>query len=106
MLVGEIRVVALGSGSSQEAPVERAIDALERAGVLYQVGPMGTVIQAETPEKLFDSVREVHRVVSEHAPRTLLSLTIDDRRDKEETAQSLVEDLQTHASTTLEPRGG
>lgn len=104
MLVGEIRVAALGTTSSQEAPVERALDALQRLGVKHEVGPLGTTIEAETPEALYEAVREVHRAVREAGPRILLNLTIDDRRDKDETAESLVRDVETHTATALGPR--
>lgn len=103
MIVGEIRVASLGASSSQEAPVECAIDALERLGISHRVGPLGTIIEASSPEELFEAAREVHRAVRRVAPRTLLSLTIDDRRDKDETAESLVQDLATHTATAIAP---
>lgn len=72
-----------------EEPIEKALQALERRGVRYTVGPLGTTLEAASIDDIFDAVRAAHDAVLDDVPRVLLQLTVDHRLDKEETASTL-----------------
>ena len=91
MLVADLKIIPVGTGSSMEEPLERVVAALDRKGVRYQVGPLGTTLEAETLDDLLEAVRVAHSALTDEVPRLITQLTIDHRLDKEETAESLRE---------------
>ncbi|HVL47813.1 MAG TPA: thiamine-binding protein [Candidatus Thermoplasmatota archaeon] len=89
MIVAELRVVTLGEGTSQEAPVAAAVRVLEERGFEPKVGPMGTVIESESLEDILLAVEAAHAKLRQTAGRIVTEITIDERLDHEETAESL-----------------
>jgi len=89
MLVAELRVVPIGSGSSMERTMERVVAALDETGLEYKVGSLATTLQADRIEALLDATKAVHEAVAGEAPRILLELSVDHRLDKEESMASL-----------------
>jgi uncharacterized protein (TIGR00106 family) len=91
MIVADFRVIALGEGTSLEEAVEQALKVLDDRGIKYEVGPMGTTVQVEAMEDLLNAVSAAHAKLRGTAGRIITQITIDERLDKEETAESLKE---------------
>lgn len=89
MFVAELRIVPVGEGSSMEPAMQKAKDAFDASGVEYEVGALGTTFEADSLDKIFDVTKRVHEAVVGSAPRALTELSIDHRRDREETLESL-----------------
>lgn len=89
MFVAELRIVPVGDGSSMEPAMEKVADAMDATGLTYDMGPMATTFEAETLDQVLDATKAVHETVAGSAPRVLTELSIDDRRDKKETMQTL-----------------
>jgi uncharacterized protein (TIGR00106 family) len=83
MVVIEVSVVPLGTGSaSLSRYVARCLEILDDSGVVYQLTPMGTILEGEL-ELLLSLVRRMHEVpFDEGVVRVVTTIKIDDRRDK------------------------
>lgn len=50
MLLAEFSLTPIGKGTSVSAWVSRSLDIIDRAGVPYRLGPMGTCVEGEWDE--------------------------------------------------------
>lgn len=95
MIIAEVSIVPLGVGPSVSKYVKEAVRTLEKSNVRVIRGPMGTVIEAESLDVIWDAVRKAHEAVFEMgAPRVVTTLKIDERRDKEHTVESKLKALE------------
>jgi uncharacterized protein (TIGR00106 family) len=84
MYVAFLIVSPIDRGSSLSRYVKKAIGAVRDSGLDYQVTPMGTVIQSEDLQSIFDCSRAaVEAVRKEGSERISLSLKVDIRYDKD-----------------------
>jgi len=91
-VIAEVSIVPIGTGdTSLSRYVAACLDVLEgRADVVYEVTPMGTVLQGEMSVVL-DLVQKMSDVpFGMGAKRVVTTLKIDDRRDKAATLDSKV----------------
>ncbi|UCF31411.1 MAG: MTH1187 family thiamine-binding protein [bacterium] len=91
MAIAEISVVPIGTGDpSVSEYVAECIRALDKADIKHTLTPMGTVIEGSLDE-ILEAVRMLHRVPLNHgAARVLTKLVIDERRDKDASAEQKV----------------
>ena len=95
MVIAEITVVPLGTGTpSLSIFVAEAVKALEASGIKYTLTPMGTVLEG-TLEEVLEAVRMLHRLpFNKGAERVSTRIVIDERRDKDATAQGKIESVE------------
>jgi len=83
-IIAEITTFPVGVGTSLSKFVKEAakeIDNYKGIGVIHH--PMGTVIEADSLEQIFDVTRLAHEaILKTGASRVLTQLRIDDRKDK------------------------
>lgn len=91
MIVAELRVVPVGTGSSMEETVDRVCEALDDCNIKYDVGAVSTTFEVSTIEELMETVQCCHEAAMETSPRVILNLTIDQRKDAQETMETLRE---------------
>ena len=85
MISAELTIIPIGtSKTSISNYIAAALAALDKTGIKYEINGMGTMLESEDPEKLFEAVEMAHEAVfALGANRVATSLKIDDRRDKE-----------------------
>ena len=84
MYVAFLIVSPIDRGSSLSRYVKKAIEAIKNTGLEYQVTPMGTVIQSESLQSIFDCSRSaVEAIRKEGSDRISLNLKVDIRFDKD-----------------------
>jgi uncharacterized protein (TIGR00106 family) len=95
MVIAEITVVPLGTGTpSLSRFVAEAVKALEASGIQYTLTPMGTVLEGSL-EEVLEVVRMLHRLpFNKGAARVSTRLVIDERRDKDATAEGKVKSVE------------
>jgi uncharacterized protein (TIGR00106 family) len=100
MIIAEISVVPIGTNNpSLSQYVAECVKALKNAGVRHTLTPMGTIVEGTLAEVL-NAVRLVHQAPFAHgAARVLTRVTIDERRDKEATAEGKVRSVQSKLGT-------
>lgn len=96
MISAELTIIPIGTPeTSLSRYVAAAVSALDKSGVKYTITGMGTIIETDSPEKLFNSIKMAHEAVfNTGAQRVATSIKIDDRRDKEETVEEKVSSVK------------
>jgi uncharacterized protein (TIGR00106 family) len=84
MPIMEITVVPLGTGSpSVSGYIRTAVDVLKGIeDIRYEMTPMGTIVESDSLEKLFETAGEMHKAVLACSERVVTSIRVDDRKDK------------------------
>jgi uncharacterized protein (TIGR00106 family) len=77
---------------SMAPEIAKAVDALDEYDVSYETNPMGTVIEADDVETVFEATSAAHRAVD--ADRVSTFLKIDDKRTVDHDAAEKVEAVE------------
>jgi uncharacterized protein YqgV (UPF0045/DUF77 family) len=72
--------------------IAKAIEALEAVGVEYETTPMGTIIEADDAETVFEAAAAAHDAVDGERVGTFLK--IDDKRTVDQPAAAKVEAVE------------
>lgn len=89
----EFSVVPLGTGASVSTQIARVLKIVSESGVSYKANPMGTVLEGEW-NKVMGVVKKCHDEVMKDAERVLTSITIDDRKGKEQRIEKKLESVE------------
>jgi uncharacterized protein (TIGR00106 family) len=93
----EIGVIPLGTKTpSVSRYVAEAVKMLKNEkGIRYVLFSMGTVVEADSVEKLLEIAGKMHRVVfSEEVKRVVTTIKIDERKDKNLTMEEKIESVK------------
>jgi len=97
IITAQLEIVALGTGStSMSAHISEAVKAIEKAGIKYQLTPMGTVMEVSSIEDAFEIMKAAHEaVIKGGVKRVITHLTIDDRRDSPKGLEERIESVRS-----------
>lgn len=87
---------------SMSAEIAKAVDALEGFDVEYETTGMGTIIEADDAEIIFEAAAAAHDAVD--SERVVTSLKIDDKRSVEQTAGGKVNSVEENLGRPAESR--
>ena len=92
VITAEVSIFPLGTGTPGVSEyVTAAVRALESSNLKCTLGPMGTTIEAETPEEAYAAIAQAQAAVFElGAERAYTVIKMDERRDVEDRS---VEDM-------------
>lgn len=76
-IICELDIIPVRKGSMAEG-IAKALEELEKFNVSYETYPMGTVIEADSLDELFEAIKAAHRAVDED--RVITQMEIDDKR--------------------------
>jgi len=96
MPIMEISIVPIGTdATSLSEYVANAIKILKKNKSLkYQLTPMGTIVESNTIEELFNIATEMHNTAfSNKIARVVTTIKIDDRKDKKLDMDNKVESV-------------
>lgn len=62
--------------------IARAVDAIERFNVRYEVTPTDTIIEGESVDEVFAAAKAAHKAVNRH--RVITELEIDEQRGRQQ----------------------
>lgn len=97
MAVMEISVVPIGTGEASVSKfVANALNILKNEkDIKYQLTAMGTIVEAESLDKLFDLAKRMHQsTFDKGAVRVLTNIKIDDRCDKELSIEGKIKSVE------------
>jgi uncharacterized protein (TIGR00106 family) len=96
MISAELTIIPIGTGETSLSDyIAAAVRALEGMDVKYEISSMGTTIETDSPDKLFNAVKAAHEAVfMEGAERVATSVKIDDRRDVEKTIKEKISSVK------------
>ncbi|MFM8659233.1 MAG: MTH1187 family thiamine-binding protein [Candidatus Nitrosotenuis sp.] len=99
MVTAEISLYPVGTDStSLSFYIAKSIESIsDVVGVKHQTTPMGTILESESMEKIFEASKimteTIHRL---GVKRIEIILKIDSRTDKKQTAQDKMKSLDRH----------
>jgi uncharacterized protein (TIGR00106 family) len=96
MITAELTIIPIGtSKTSLSKYVAAAVAAIESTGIKYELTGMGTLLECEDVEDLFNTIKKAHTAVfNAGADRVATSVKIDERRDVEKTIQDKVSSVK------------
>jgi len=97
MAIAEINVTPLGTARPNiSSYIAGCYDIIKNEeGIKYQVTPMSTVIEGDL-DRVFEVVKKIHRAPFHNGvQRVMTSLTIDERTDKEDSMEAMVQSVVT-----------
>jgi uncharacterized protein (TIGR00106 family) len=97
VVIAEISIFPLGTGSPGVSEyVAEAVRELEASGLECTVGPMGTTVEASSPEEVYAAVARAQAAVFElGVGRAYTVIKMDERKDVEErSAQDMVRSVR------------
>ena len=85
MVIAEVSIFPVGTGEPGVSRyVESAVKELEASGLKCTLTPMGTVVEATSPEEVYAAVARAQAAVFERGPqRAYTVIKMDERRDVE-----------------------
>ncbi|MDY6765325.1 MAG: MTH1187 family thiamine-binding protein [Halobacteria archaeon] len=92
MTVIALLSVAPVTEGSMSNEVAKAIEALDEFDISYETNPMGTVIEADSIEEVFDAAEAAHKAVE--GDRVSTFLKIDDKRTRNQRAKDKVRSVE------------
>jgi len=91
MIIAEVSIAPLGVGTSVSKYVKEAVKVIRNSGLKTVTGGMSTCIEAPDLDTLFNLIKAAEEAEFKvGAQRVLITLKIDDRRDKDATINSKV----------------
>ncbi len=99
-MLAEFSVTPIGEGASVGEWVARCLDLVDRSGLPYRLGPMGTTVEGDLDEVL-DLIKRCHRTVAEDCERVSTVVKIDDRKGAAGRLESKVTDVERRLGRKL-----
>jgi uncharacterized protein (TIGR00106 family) len=93
MLLAELSIWPMDKGVSVSPYVARAIDIIDKSGLPYQLGPLGTCIEGEWPE-VMAVVQKCYEALAVDCDRVSCTLKMDWRRGAGGRITSKVQSVQ------------
>ena len=81
MLLAEFSIWPMDKGVSVGPFVARAVEVVERSGMAYKVGPLGTCIEGEY-DAVMAVIRDCHLALSADSDRVMCTIKMDWRRNR------------------------
>ena len=96
MISAELTIIPIGtSGTSLSKYIAAAVSALDKTGIKYEISGMGTIMESDDSDELFEAIKAAHEAVfNVGAQRVATSVKIDDRRDKEKNLEEKVSSVK------------
>ena len=95
MIISQLSIAPIGKNTSVSRYVKLVLKVLKEEDVKFTTNAMATVIETRDLETLFNVVKKAHMaVVNAGGKRVITELKIDDRIDKNATAESKIKAVQ------------
>ena len=92
-VLAQFSIFPLDKGESVSAYVSRAVGIIEKSGLVYQLGPMGTSIEGEW-DAILGVITECLETMSEESNRVYMVLTADCRKGRDNRITGKVESIR------------
>lgn len=101
MLLAEFSMTPLDKGESVSTYVARSLDIIDRSGLPYRLGPMGTCVEGEWDEVMV-VLRDVFARMAEDCGRISIAFRGDWRKGRSGRLQTKIEKVETLLGRKLE----
>ena len=81
-MLAELEIIPIGTQSpSLSALLAEVAKLIDRSGLDYRVGPMGTVVEGDW-DRIMTLAKQCHQAVLASTSRVMTTIRIDDRKDR------------------------
>ena len=81
-MLAELEIIPVGTNSTSVSTILAEVAKLiDKSGLDYRVGPMGTVVEGEW-DRIMTLAKQCHQAVLGTTGRVLTTIRIDDRKDR------------------------
>jgi uncharacterized protein (TIGR00106 family) len=99
-MLTEFSIVPIGIGSSIGEQLSAVLNIVDKSGLPYRLNPMGTVIEGEW-EEIIGLIKKCRDELMKKEERVLISITIDDRKDKPNRIEEKVASIERRLGRAL-----
>ncbi len=99
MIHAEISIYPMGtSNTSASFYIAKAIESIQNMeGIRYEINPMGTVLESDSIDKIYDAAKKMMEVVHNlGVARVEVILKIDSRRDKDKKMEDKMDSINEY----------
>ncbi len=100
MLLAEVSIWPMDKGESVGLYVARALDIIDRSGLPYKLGPLGTCIEGEWPA-VMNVIQQCYEDLAKDSNRIACTVKMDWRRGQTGRLESKVESVQKSVGRKL-----
>jgi uncharacterized protein (TIGR00106 family) len=93
MLLAEFSITPLDKGESVSAYVSRSIDIIDKSGIPYKLGPMGTCVEGEW-DQVFGVIKACFDRMSRDCNRISIAIKVDYRKGKSGRLESKIRSVE------------
>jgi uncharacterized protein (TIGR00106 family) len=101
MLLAEISMWPMDKGESVSPYVARVLDVIDRSGLPYQLGPLGTCIEGEW-DAVMDVVKQCFDTLAGDSNRVAITMKCDWRRGRSGSLQAKVASVEEKLGRKLQ----
>jgi uncharacterized protein (TIGR00106 family) len=101
MLLAEFSISPLGKGDSVGPYVARALDIIDKSGLPYKLGPLGTCVEGEWAD-VMAVIQKCYEELSRDCERVTCTIKCDWRKGKSGRLTTKVESVQKHLGRRLQ----
>jgi uncharacterized protein (TIGR00106 family) len=101
MLLAELSIWPMDKGESVGVYVARVLDIIDRSGLPYKLGPLGTCIEGEWPE-VMAVVQKCYEELAKDCRRVACILKMDWRKDASGRLQGKVQSVEKKLGRKLQ----
>ena len=95
MPIMEVKILPLGTKTASVSKyVVNAVKVLNKNDIKYELTSMGTIIEADSAECLFDLAKQMHKAALSQINRVVTFIELDERIDKELTIEGKLKSAQ------------
>src|SRR5436190_22664338 len=93
MLLAEFSIWPMDKGESVGTYVARVLDIVDRSGLPYKLGPLGTCVEGEY-DQVMNVIRDCHRALEADCERIACTIKMDWRKGRSGMITSKVESVE------------
>jgi len=95
MPIMEVKILPLGTKTASVSEyVVNAVKVLNKNDIKYELTSMGTIMEADSVELLFDVAKQMHKAALSQIDRVVTFIELDERIDKELTIEGKLRSAQ------------
>lgn len=100
MLLAEFSIWPMDKGVSVGKYVAKCLDIIDKSGLPYRLGPLGTCVEGE-PEQVFALINQCHEVLEADSDRIACTVKMDWRRGMAGRLDTKIESVEKHLGRKL-----
>lgn len=99
-MLAEISFIPMDVGVSLSKHVAEVLDIIDRSGLSYKTGPMGTIVEGDWDE-VMELIKKCHYRLLEVSPRVYTRIVIDDRKGATGRLEGKIASVEEHLKRKL-----